>query len=142
MLAIQSIDKESVEEVYNLGKICFGEDTFNRNGIFQMMENERYHFWGIWKGENLAGYVILLDSIDIFEVIKIGVDKSFRRQGIGEALLNGIFDFTSKDIHLEVRENNFPAIKLYHKMGFKNLHRRKKYYGDTGEDAIVMVFNI
>lgn len=138
MLVIQDIDKESIEELYNLGKICFGEDTYNRDGLFQMMENERYYFWGIWKDEKLAGYIIFLDSIDIFEVIKIGVDKRFRRQGIGEAILKGVFELTSKDIHLEVRENNIPAIRLYHKMGFKNLHRRKNYYGDTGEDAIVM----
>ena len=37
---------------------------------------------------------------------------------------------------LEVRESNISAIKLYEKVGFEEINRRKKYYGN--EDAIIM----
>jgi ribosomal-protein-alanine N-acetyltransferase len=41
-----------------------------------------------------------------------------------------------KEVFLEVRESNFPAIKLYYKLGFKEIGRRKGYY--KGEDALIM----
>ncbi len=141
MQVIQNIEKNDIEELYQLGKICFPENTFNRDALFQMLENERYYFWGIWKNEKLVGYAIILDSIDIFEIVKIGVETEFRKQGIGEILLKDIISKSPKSIHLEVRESNLPAIKLYKKMGFENIFKRKKYYGDTGEDAIVMALN-
>jgi ribosomal-protein-alanine N-acetyltransferase len=106
-----------------------------------MLGNSRYYFWGVWENENLIGYAILLDSIDIFEIMKIAVDKRYRNQGIGEELLRTISKELGKEIHLEVRESNLAAIRLYQKMGFKNLFKRKNYYGDTGEDALVMVLN-
>jgi ribosomal-protein-alanine N-acetyltransferase len=39
---------------------------------------------------------------------------------------------------LEYRVSNRPAETLYHKLGFQYLHRRKRYYQDNGEDAMVV----
>ena len=44
------------------------------------------------------------------------------------------------EIFLEVRENNITAIEFYKKNGFKEAGKRKNYYRDTGEAAIIMVF--
>ncbi|MBW3585322.1 MAG: GNAT family N-acetyltransferase, partial [Cyanobacteria bacterium 0813] len=63
-------------------------------------------------------------------------------QGLGQALLWVLL----KKAHyrqleratLEVRDSNLAAVFLYHKFGFKEAGRRKRYYKDTGEDALVM----
>jgi ribosomal-protein-alanine N-acetyltransferase len=138
MQVIQGMDIESIEELYQLEKRCFPGNSYSRDSLFKMLGNSRYHFWGVWKNEKLVGYAILLDSIDIFEIMKIAVDTTNRNQGIGEELLRTISQDVEKSIHLEVRESNLAAIKLYEKMGFENLFKRKDYYGDTGEDALVM----
>ncbi len=141
MQVIQGMDTDNIEELYHLEKKNFPGNSYSRDSLFKMLGNSRYYFWGVWENENLIGYAILLDSIDIFEIMKIAVDKRYRNQGIGEELLRTISKELGKEIHLEVRESNQAAIRLYQKIGFKNLFKRKNYYGDTGEDALVMVLN-
>ena len=85
-----------------------------------------------------AGIKIVLDTADIMD---IAIKEEFRRQGIATLLLNNIFDICNekniKTINLEVNEENFSAIRLYQKFGFKENGRRKKYY-DNKFDAILM----
>lgn len=141
MQVIQGIDINSIDDLYQLEKKSFPGNSYSMDSLFKMLENSRYYFWGVWKNEELIGYAILLDSIDVFEMIKIAIDTKYRNQGIGESLLRTISKDTEKSIYLEVRESNLAAIKLYRKMGFENLTKRKSYYGDTGEDALVMSLN-
>lgn len=85
-----------------------------------------------------AGIKIVLDTADI---MNIAVKEDYRRQGIATLLLNNILDICNekniKTINLEVNEENFSAIQLYQKFGFKENGRRKKYY-DNKFDAILM----
>jgi ribosomal-protein-alanine N-acetyltransferase len=86
-----------------------------------------------------AGYWILSDEIHIST---IAVDPALRRKGLGELLLLNIL---IRGIHLgaalvtlEVRETNVAAQELYKKYHFDEVGLRKRYYRDTGEDAILM----
>ena len=44
----------------------------------------------------------------------------------------------SVEATLEVRPSNLSAASLYRRLGFQVVGRRKAYYQDTGEDAILM----
>ncbi len=74
-------------------------------------------------------------------VISIAVLPHARRKGIGEGLLRKAIEAVKrrgiKEVYLEVRVSNAPAINLYHKLGFKIVRRVPRYYAD-GEDAYVM----
>jgi ribosomal-protein-alanine N-acetyltransferase len=63
-------------------------------------------------------------------------------QGYGRAifaaLVNRSYALNANFISLEVRPNNEPAIHLYENFGFKVIGRRRGYYTDNGEDALVM----
>ena len=76
--------------------------------------------------------------------MNIAVKKDYRRQGIATLLLNHILNICKEKeintIHLEVNEENFSAISLYQKLGFKECGRRKQYYDNT-YDAILMKKN-
>lgn len=69
------------------------------------------------------------------EILNVAVDPSFRRRGIATALINSI---TAPGVFLEVRESNDIAIAAYGKLGFTEIGRRKDYYDDPVENAIVM----
>lgn len=74
-------------------------------------------------------------------IISLAVMPHARRRGIGKALLSRAVEAIRrrgvKEVYLEVRISNIPAINLYHKLGFKIMRRVPRYYGD-GEDAYVM----
>jgi hypothetical protein len=48
----------------------------------------------------------------------------------------------ASSVYLEVRLSNITAIKLYEKLGFREIGRRSNYYPDSKEDALVMIKNI
>lgn len=92
--------------------------------------------------KQLVGYLIY-QALDVSELLRLGVDKAYQGQGIGarltQAWLDGIDTPTAL---LEVRADNTPAIALYHKLGFKQIHVRKGYYRDEQGvvDGLIMEF--
>ncbi len=74
-----------------------------------------------------------------------GVREFERGKGLGELLLiQAIYDVIykgGKSISLEVRQSNYQAIKLYQKYGFHKVGKRKFYYSNNNEDAIIMTVN-
>lgn len=118
---------------------CFESNYFNEKEIEQMYESDRYKFFGVWSEGSLAGYLIVIDSVDIYEVIKVGVDDKYRGKGLGQLLIEKAFSTIKVDLMLEVREGNASARRLYEKIGFSRIGLRKGYYRDTGEDALILV---
>ena len=84
----------------------------------------------------LVGFLIWQETDFEAEVLQIAVLPSYQGQKIATAL----FDFlpADKEIFLEVRESNKPALLFYKKERFEEIARRKAYYHAPMEDAIVM----
>ena len=87
-------------------------------------------------GSQLVGFLVWQETDFEAEVLQIAVLPSYQGQKIATAL----FDFlpADKEIFLEVRESNKPALLFYKKEKFKEIARRKGYYHAPVEDAIVM----
>ena len=88
----------------------------------------------------LLGYLICSRYADDWHIMNIAIDPSARRRGLATALLEELFARAGRDraYTLEVRTTNGPAIALYERFGFRPAGVRKRYYQDTGEDALVM----
>lgn len=75
-------------------------------------------------------------------IVDIAVRQTYRRRGLGELLLVCLLDLAvalnSLKATLEVRASNAPAIALYEKYGFVLEGRRRRYYLDNNEDALIM----
>ena len=84
----------------------------------------------------LVGFLIWQETDFEAEILQIAVLPSYQGQKIATAL----FDFlpADKEIFLEVRESNKPALLFYKKEKFEEIARRKAYYHAPVEDAIVM----
>ena len=84
----------------------------------------------------LVGFLVWQETDFEAEVLQIAVLPSYQGQKIATAL----FDFlpANKEIFLEVRESNKPALLFYKKERFEEIARRKAYYHAPVEDAIVM----
>ncbi|QZZ20256.1 ribosomal protein S18-alanine N-acetyltransferase [Leptothermofonsia sichuanensis E412] len=72
----------------------------------------------------------------------LGVIPEYQRQGLGQALFYALLKSAClrglERATLEVRISNQSALALYQKFGFREAGRRKCYYQDTGEDALVL----
>lgn len=86
-----------------------------------------------------AGFWIMADEAHI---ISLAVRKTQQHRGIGESLLIATIDLAielnARLITLEVRASNIAALSLYYKYGFTQVERRRGYYIDNKEDAILM----
>ncbi len=92
----------------------------------------------------LAAYVCLgvYQAIREMEIYNIAVRDSFRRKGLGKRLLFHALDTARRAgiarALLEVRPSNTAALALYASAGFAVCGCRRKYYKDSGEDALIL----
>lgn len=92
----------------------------------------------VYKKENrIIAYLYYSEIYERVEINDIEVEEQYRNMGIGTELLNKLTEIVQKSISLEVRINNYNAIKLYKKFGFQEKAIRKGYY--QGIDGILMV---
>jgi ribosomal-protein-alanine acetyltransferase len=84
-----------------------------------------------------AGHIVS----DEAEILNVAVDPLERKQGVASQLVRSLIERLSaagaKKIFLEVRESNRAAIRLYQKLGFHEAGRRRGYYRNPDEDALV-----
>jgi ribosomal-protein-alanine N-acetyltransferase len=94
----------------------------------------------------IVGYVLFWLLPSEVDIHNIAVHIDFRRQGIGQALLQRVIEQTrnreSSLVTLEVRVSNTSAQRLYESMGFVAKGLRKRYYSDDGEDALIMTLDV
>lgn len=90
----------------------------------------------------VAGYGGFWMVVDEAHITTVAISSELRRQGAGLRLMIELLERAKKNgmicSTLEVRAGNDPAIKLYEKLGYVTTARRKAYYPDNKEDALVM----
>jgi len=89
----------------------------------------------------IVGYVSLRFVADEGDVVTIAVDTSVQKQGVGTLMMDWLETTAKvrgvKNLFLEVRSDNIPAIAMYLARDFERIDLRRNYY-DTGVDAYVM----
>ncbi len=89
----------------------------------------------------VCGFIVARQVDYEWEIENIAVRGPARRRGLGTRLLGEFIDLArsrgAKTIYLEVRESNHAARLLYEKLAFEEAGRRKAYYSDPDEDAIL-----
>ena len=140
-MIIEKMNSSHVSQIAQLEKICFS-DPWSENSIASELGN-KLAFWLVaTEGEKVAGYVGSQTVMDETDMMNVAVHPDFRRQGIAEALVNGLVDqlkaMGSHCLTLEVRASNAPAIALYEKLGFSEIGRRRNYYRNPREDALIL----
>jgi ribosomal-protein-alanine acetyltransferase len=93
-------------------------------------------------GAGITGFLVTVLIPPQAELETIAVDKPAQRQGIARrlfaALTAAMIEMCVTEILLEVRESNHPARALYASLGFLETGRRRAYYSDPEEDAILL----
>lgn len=145
MLEIVKMKKEHISQIAALEKECF-KDPWSENMLISELESEIAHYFVAQNEGSVLGYIGMYVTADIANITNVAVKKENRRCGIAGSLLKVLINEAKKQklcfVTLEVRVGNSPAIALYTQMGFKEEGRRKGYYRDNNEDALIMTLNI
>lgn len=104
------------------------EDELNNNPFAK--------FLVLKENNEIIGYIYYSDIYERAEINQFEINDMHRNCGKGNLLLKKMIESVEKDITLEVRENNIPAIRLYEKNNFEKKAIRKGYY--NGIDGILM----
>ena len=88
----------------------------------------------------LVGYLVCARYDEVWHLMNVAVSAEQRRRGVASELIDRLFEESGGDSRftLEVRVSNLPAIAMYEGIGFRSAGRRRRYYHDNGEDALIM----
>ncbi|MEG4856250.1 ribosomal protein S18-alanine N-acetyltransferase [Microcoleus sp. K1-B6] len=162
-LQIKHLAAEDLNSAVELDRLCFG-GLWAIEGYRRELDSPNSDLLGLWTWEtddcesaqNLAGtgapplqipptligIGCLWAILEEAHIIMLAIHPQFQGQGLGQALLWALLKSACERqlerSTLEVRDSNLAAVSLYKKFGFKEAGRRKRYYEDTGEDALVM----
>ena len=105
--------------------------------------NQEYNVYLVCEMDGeIVGYCGMWTVMGEGNITNMAVDEKYRKCGIGSALMNAMELMGQKMdvsiIFLEVRDSNIAAQKLYEKMGYREIGRRKRFYERPVEDALVM----
>ena len=117
------------------------EPSWNEDDFIGGIENPQAVIF-LQEEEEIFGYAVCYFAADEGEIPSIAVDQSHRRCGIGKELFEALSAYITKRgiarLFLEVREKNAAAVAFYKNQGFQEVGRRKNFYSNPTEDALIM----
>lgn len=126
---IIEITKDNIEELENT--------FFDKEELISEFDNNPFAKVLALKEEDVViGYIYYSDIYDRLEINQFEINKEYRNQGKGKYLIQYLIDKEKKDITLEVKQDNYSAIKVYEAKGFIQKAVRKGYY--NGIDGLLM----
>jgi len=132
--AIMDIERSSFTTPWS--EISFLSEIYKKNSISKV---------ALLEGK-LIGYICVNHVLHESHLLNLAVHQDFRRRAVGTLLMSEVLRALKKKecvfIYLEVRASNTGARAFYERFGFSAESRRKKYYAQPEEDALLMMGRI
>ena len=140
-MILTNMERRHVPQVAALEKECFC-DPWSEGSVASELGNPLSRWLVALEGEQVLGYVGSQTVLDESDMMNLAVDPAFRRRGIARALVCALMEqlrkMGSRCLTLEVRASNESAQALYACLGFVQVGRRKNYYLNPKEDALIL----
>ncbi|CAG0967646.1 diamine N-acetyltransferase [Anaerolineae bacterium] len=144
-MVIRKMTLEDFDQVVAIDQLSFSLPWPARSFRFELTDNPASRCWVTELDGRVVGMLVAWLIVDEIHIATIATHPDFRGRGIGRNLLShalrSAMDEGVVKSFLEVRESNEVARKMYRSFGFMEDGRRKEYYKDNGEDAILMSLN-
>ena len=140
--SISPMRPDDLDEVVTIERASFGMPWSRGAFLYEIEQNRVARCWVLRNDDRVAAYLCLWEIGDELHVTNIAVHPGMRRRGLARRLLGAILEDGRarrlRAVTLEVRPTNDEARMLYESFGFRVVGRRRGYYYDTGEDALIM----
>ena len=141
MIKIVPMTDAHIASVAALEAMCFS-DPWSFNSVASELNNPLSLWLVAIQEEEVLGYVGSQTVMGETDMMNVAVHPEHRRCGIArmliEALVMALKEHESHCLTLEVRASNEPAIALYAALGFTEAGRRRNYYRNPKEDALIL----
>ena len=143
---IDLMHPDDLDDVVAIERLSFKTPWSRGAFLYELKENEVASCWVVRLDDpalpRVIGYLCVWEIDPELHITNLAVHPSYRQQGIARRLLAERLEAShhrgAKVAILEVRPTNREALALYERFGFRVVGKRKGYYFDTGEDALVM----
>jgi [ribosomal protein S18]-alanine N-acetyltransferase len=137
--AATDADLDAIEDI----EVISFPGPWPRNVFEKELENRWSHVEIVEDAaQRLVAYAVYWVVHDELHLLNIAVHPDWRRRGLADALMHHLERVCEEReltyLTLEVRVSNQGAVTLYKAHGYEVIHRRKNYYVDEPEDALVM----
>lgn len=142
---IRGMEITDLERVTALEKEAFTQPWSANTLASELLENCFSYCSVIEQEGRVSGFAIYWRIAEEGHLIRIAIDAPLRGRGLGRQYLAWLIRDMKRNqvenIYLEVRQSNYPALRMYEHAGFQNVGVRKKYYVN-GEDAVLMSLSL
>ena len=141
MVNIIPMQAEHSFQLAEIEKLCFST-PWSEKQILDELENPLAAYFVAMDGDTVAGYIGSQTVLGEACVMNVAVHPEYRGRGVSTLLMQALVDHCKATdctlLTLEVRESNEPALGLYRSFGFALQGKRRNYYTDPREDALIM----
>jgi len=145
--------ENAIQMVANIEAIVQPEDAWGYQTLLELLEQDSIRLLTAYDQieeestsyREIVGYCLYQTTFEQAEVLRIGTDPKYQRQGIASQVLNKLHELLQlnqvESLLLEVRADNTAAIALYEQQAFNIIHKRKGYYKiphKPAVDALIM----
>lgn len=147
MIRVRDFRAGDIDAVMAIQQHSVTASTWTREHYMMLTRrhNDRRHALVIEEEGAVGGFIVGSKIGEEWEIENIAVKPDARRRGLGSHLVGEFINLAkiigAKAIFLEVRESNRAAKALYEKWAFTEEGRRKSYYKDPEEDALILKFS-
>ncbi|MGT2771879.1 ribosomal protein S18-alanine N-acetyltransferase [Streptococcus marimammalium] len=128
---------EKVDMIYAILEEIYTESPWSKRQIQADLEKENTDYFFVYHQKEVVGFLAIEYLYGELEITNIAVKNAFQNKGFGAALLQQLVN-KPEAIFLEVRTSNHKAQAFYQKNGFQVVGKRKNYYQNPIEDAVIM----
>lgn len=132
---------EEARQILAVLSDVYGLSPWTLEQIEADLAQESTHYFYVSEGQEVLGFLAIQNLAGEREITNIAVKRAYQGKGLASQLLQNIAS-CPEPIFLEVREGNVAARKLYEKHDFKEIGRRKQYYHNPVEDAVLMMRSV
>ena len=134
---IETATLKLLDKLSAIEEKCFDQEAFTKRQIAYLLTDYNTLALAALADGDVAGFVIAQVEVEettpFGHIITINVSPSFRHKGVAQKLLEEIENLLKQkgiaESHLEVREDNNAAIKLYQSSGYQRVGKLENYYG-------------
>lgn len=129
---------ERSQEILTVLSDVYGVSPWSLEQIEADLNQVNTEYFYLYDHQDLIGFLAIQNLVGELEITQIAIKKAYQGRGLGDQLMAQLSD-RRESIFLEVRASNEAARALYAKYGFVQVGKRKNYYQNPAEDAILMV---